>query len=97
MGAAPNDDSVNRPVAARSQLHSSLRFREGPGVAFRLLFWDVVEDKASSRTGREVAGARRREDRMDAILRWVHRLLNPPTPAPATMSKRRRVRDRVPI
>ena len=66
-------------------------------MAFRLLSWDGVEDETSNRTGREVAGARRREDRMDALLRWVHRLLNPPTPARETTSGRRRVRDRVPI
>ena len=68
-------------------------------MAFRLLSSDCVENEteARDRNRREVAGTLRREDRLDAILRWVHRLLNPPTPAPATMSKRRRVRDRVPI
>ena len=66
-------------------------------MAFRLLSWNGVEDETRNRTGRDVAGARRREDRMDALLRWVHRLLNPPTSARETMSSRRRVRDRVPI
>jgi hypothetical protein len=68
-------------------------------MALRLLSPDVVENEKSDRTRREVAGTLKREDRFDAILRWVHRLLNPPTPSPATASSRRprRVRDRVPI
>ena len=41
----------------------------------------------------------RREDVFDAILRWAHRLLNPPTltPARARMGEKRRSRDRVPV
>jgi hypothetical protein len=41
-----------------------------------------------------------REDVFDRLLRWVHRLLNPPRPSPASTSggrRPRRVRDRVPI
>ncbi|HZI67956.1 MAG TPA: hypothetical protein VFF17_15450 [Thermoanaerobaculia bacterium] len=40
-----------------------------------------------------------RGDVFDAILRWAHRLLNPPTltPASARMGERRRSRDRVPV
>jgi hypothetical protein len=65
-------------------------------VAFALLSRDGVENEEGRHHRPGLAG-RRREDRFDAILRWVHRLLNPPTPAPATASGRRRVRDRVPI
>jgi len=41
-----------------------------------------------------------REDLFDRLLRWVHRLLNPPRPSPTSTSggrRPRRVRDRVPI
>ncbi|MEO8348691.1 MAG: hypothetical protein ABI610_07250 [Acidobacteriota bacterium] len=40
-----------------------------------------------------------RGDVFDAILRWAHRLLNPPTltPSRARMGERRRFRDRVPL
>ena len=70
---------------------------EAMPVALRLLSSDGVENEKRDLGRREAAGVRRREDRADAILRWVHRLLNPPTPSPVTMSSRRRVRDRVPI
>jgi hypothetical protein len=66
-------------------------------MAFRLLSGDGVEDKTGNPVHREVATAPRREDRLDAILRWVHRLLNPPASSAATAPTRRRVRDRVPI
>ena len=66
-------------------------------MALRLLSWESVENEKKDLSRREGAGVRRREDRADAILRWVHRLLNPPTPSPVTASGRRRVRDRVPI
>jgi hypothetical protein len=68
-------------------------------MAFRLLSRNAVENEteARDRTRRDWAGGDRREDRFDAILRWVHRVLNPPTPTPASASSRRRVRDRVPI
>ena len=66
-------------------------------MALRLLSWKSVENEKRDLGRREVTGVRRREDRFDAILRWVHRLLNPPTPSPVAVSGRRRVRDRVPI
>jgi hypothetical protein len=66
-------------------------------VALRLLSSNGVDNETTDRSRREAAGHRRREDRADAILRWVHRLLNPPKPSPVTVSSRRRVRDRVPI
>jgi hypothetical protein len=67
-------------------------------MAFRLLSCRGVENEARDWSCRNVGGrAARREDRADAILRWLHRLLNPRTPAPAMAPSRRRVRDRVPI
>ncbi len=67
-------------------------------MALRLLSSRVVDNETTTtRNGWEMSGARRREDRLDAILRWVHRLLNPPAQVPATASNRRRVRDRVPL
>jgi hypothetical protein len=41
----------------------------------------------------------KRPDVFDAILRWLHRLLNPPAASrvPASSDRPRRVRDRVPI
>jgi hypothetical protein len=40
-----------------------------------------------------------RGDLFDALLRWAHRVLNPPmrAPARAKMGERRRIRDRVPL
>ena len=67
-------------------------------MALRLLSSKVVDNETTTRSRWEMAGGHLREDRLDAILRWVHRLLNPlRTPVPATASSRRRVRDRVPI
>jgi len=68
-------------------------------MASRLLSSAGVETTKNDRTSPEPAGASRREDRFDAILRWVHRLLNPPSPSPvrAQSGTRRRIRDRVPI
>ena len=50
-------------------------------------------------TPRRKAPSETREDVFDAILRWAHRVLNPPNPVPARarMGERRRVRDRVPL
>ncbi|HEY3173471.1 MAG TPA: hypothetical protein VGK86_12950 [Thermoanaerobaculia bacterium] len=51
-------------------------------------------------TTRVPGRAPRREDLFDALLRWAHRLLNPPRTSPAsapTGRRPRRVRDRVPI
>jgi hypothetical protein len=94
-----NDDSVNDLRSARRNSIHRIGLAERPGVAFRLLSWYPVENEteARDRNRREVAGTLRREDRLDAILRWVHRLLNPPSATPATASSRRRVRDRVPL
>ena len=67
-------------------------------MALRLLSFKFVDNETTPQSGWKMSGARRREDRLDAILRWVHRLLNPPpAQVPATASSRRRVRDRVPL
>ncbi|HEV8609235.1 MAG TPA: hypothetical protein VGS98_04110 [Thermoanaerobaculia bacterium] len=55
-------------------------------MAPRLLSQDAVENRS------------RRPDLFDRLLSWIHRLLNPPPPAPAQADRRPpRVRDRVPI
>ena len=43
--------------------------------------------------------SQKRPDVFDAILRWLHRLMNPPTVSrvQASSGRPRRVRDRVPI
>ncbi len=68
-------------------------------LALPLLFPEGMETVLDTTPRRLRADDPRRGDVFDAILRWAHRLLNPPnlTPARARMGDRRRSRDRVPV
>ncbi|PYQ66927.1 MAG: hypothetical protein DMF54_06155 [Acidobacteria bacterium] len=60
----------------------------------------LLPDHGVRITTSDLQSTQRREDLFDRVLRWVHRLLNPPRPAPVPASaarRPRRVRDRVPI
>ncbi|PYQ35847.1 MAG: hypothetical protein DMF55_06460 [Acidobacteria bacterium] len=60
----------------------------------------LLPDHGVRITTSDLRSTQRREDLFDRVLRWVHRLLNPPRPAPVPASaarRPRRVRDRVPI
>lgn len=46
---------------------------------------------------RTVRNSGTRGDLFDVLLRWAHRILNPPAPAGERMGDRRRIRDRVPL
>lgn len=72
-------------------------------MAFRLLRSRAMSPCNMESCGHVPRADDRGVDAFGALLRWLHRLLNPPQatviPHPATMSggRRRRVRDRVPI
>jgi hypothetical protein len=63
-----------------------------------LLGFDAMEN-ALDTTRRPAGRDGNPGDFFDALLRWMHRILNPPAPVPARVESRdrRRHRDRVPV